>query len=346
MMNDSTNPAVTVLMSCYNGGRWLAAAIESVLAQTFDDFEFILVDDGSSDDTRDIIRNYQRRDGRIIAIFKENTGLADSLNVGIERAKGEWIARIDQDDLCEPERLDLQLAYVRNHPEVVLLGTGFVEIDAQGRTIKQHTYAPDHDSLARNLAYYRCFFPHSSAFYRLDAVQKVGGYNTHYSRAEDRKLWLELVSLGKLACLPLPLVKVRKHAQQMSLDENGRRQFCDGMAATVSFFLLKAGCPDPSTYSSDVDWLNFIRWIEKKVDDDGVFERHASWMAASSDFYSSGGGANGLLRFCLWLMRSGHAVLMMKDRLYGSTLPQKLARKWLVDAGKSCGFAATGDGAS
>src|SRR2546430_2514522 len=106
-------PEVSVLMSCYNATRWLHEAIHSVLVQTHDKFELILVDDGSTDETWNIIQSYRDRDQRIVAISKKNTGLADSLNVGIARAKGAWIARLDADDLCEPTRLEEQLDFVR-----------------------------------------------------------------------------------------------------------------------------------------------------------------------------------------------------------------------------------------
>ncbi|MCH7802039.1 MAG: glycosyltransferase family 2 protein [Chloroflexi bacterium] len=106
-------------MSVYNGQRYLGAAIDSILAQTFQEFEFIIVDDGSTDNTESLIRAYS--DSRIRLISKPNTGLADSLNVGLEAAKGTWIARIDADDISEPQRLERQLQRIRASPELVLL---------------------------------------------------------------------------------------------------------------------------------------------------------------------------------------------------------------------------------
>ena len=106
------SPEVTVLMSCYNASCWLHEAIASVLKQTFENFEFILVDDGSTDDTWDIIQAYRDRDQRIVAIKKSNTGLTDSLNVGIAHARGAWIARLDADDRCEAGRLAEQVRFI------------------------------------------------------------------------------------------------------------------------------------------------------------------------------------------------------------------------------------------
>src|SRR5688500_1611394 len=127
-MNSRSTPTVSVVMSIYNAERWLEEALDSVLAQSFSDFEFLLVDDGSTDGTARIIARYAARDDRCRVITKHNTGLSDSLNVGIERARGEWIARLDADDIAVPTRFEEQLTYLRKNPGVVLLGTGFDEI--------------------------------------------------------------------------------------------------------------------------------------------------------------------------------------------------------------------------
>src|ERR1700722_10627943 len=191
------NPEVSVLTPCYNARAWLSQAIESVLAQTFHNFEFVLVNDGSTDETWEIIQRFRERDKRIVALSKKNTGMADSLNAGIARAKGAWIARLDADDLCEPTRLEEQLRFVRDHPAVVLLGTGFIEIDTKGRALKKHRYPTKHRQLVWQLEHLGGFFPHSSAFYRTDAVRRIGGYNRRISRAEDQWLWLELSRQGE-----------------------------------------------------------------------------------------------------------------------------------------------------
>ena len=239
-------PEVSVLMSCYNASRWLPEAIDSVLAQNFKDFELILVDDGSTDQTRDIIQSYRIRDERIIAISKTNTGLADSLNTGIMQVSGVWIARLDSDDLCEPDRLMEQVRFVHDHPEVVLLGTGFYRIDEHGRAIRSHLFPSGHHKFVQSLESSKSFFPHSSAFYLVDAVRQVGGYNSRICRAEDKRLWLELSLRGNIACLHKLLVRIRRHSSQISLDDNGKRQLFDGIAATVCHLLRKAGFKDPS----------------------------------------------------------------------------------------------------
>ncbi|MHB8130909.1 MAG: glycosyltransferase family 2 protein, partial [Mobilitalea sp.] len=117
-------PEVSVLMSCYNASRWLSEAVDSILRQTFENFEFILIDDGSTDNTWEIIQKYRAQDKRIIALLKKNTGLADSLNIGLNEAKGEWVARLDADDISLPERLFEQFKFVQKNNKVGLLGAG------------------------------------------------------------------------------------------------------------------------------------------------------------------------------------------------------------------------------
>lgn len=330
------NPEVSVLMSCYNGSRWLHEAIVSVLAQTFENFEFVLVDDGSTDETWNIIQSYCARDERIVAISKKNTGLPDSLNVGIAHAKGAWIARLDADDLCEPTRLEEQVNFVRNHPEVVLLGTGFVEIDEQGRFIKKHLYPSGHRKLVWHLEHLRRFFPHSSAFYRVDVVRQVGGYNSRIRRnvhlpahAEDWRLWLELALRGKIACLPKPYVRIRKHPNQVSLDNNGRRQLWDATAATVCHFLRKAGCEDPSVSASADEYIAFLNWVENRMEESGVFARRKAWVDARVAFFANQNNLIGAFRCGARLMQSGHAIALVWEKFFGSALPERLAQDWM-----------------
>lgn len=328
-VSHGNSPQVTVLMSCYNANRWLHIAIDSVLCQTFENFEFILVDDGSTDGTWDTIQTYRNKDKRIVAIKKTNTGSSDSLNVGIAHAKGTWIARLDADDLCEPDRLAEQLRFVRTYPEVVLLGTGFVEIDEQGRAIKRHMYPSGHSDLVRHQERAQRFFPHSSAFYRVDEVRKVGGYNLRYRRAEDSRLWLGLSLRGKIACLSKPLVRVRMHSSQISNDNNGRSQFCEGTAARVCHFLQKAGSKDPSVGSSEDEWIAFLTWIENQVEISGAFERQKAWVDARAAFFTNGNKLTGVFRFGTRLLKSGYANALALEKFFGSSLPEHLAREWM-----------------
>lgn len=322
------NPEITVLMSCYNASRWLQGAIDSVLTQTFENFEFIIIDDGSTDETLSILQNYRDQDTRIIVISKPNTGLADSLNVGIAQARGTWIARLDADDLCEPKRLEEQINFVRNHPDVVLLGTGFVEIDEQGRIVKKHRYPSKHRVLVRNLGRLRPFFPHSSALYRLAEARRVKGYDIRFRRAGDWRLWLTLAFHGRLACLPSPLVQIRKHSGQISHDNNGKRQICDSVAATICYWLQRSNGKGPSENVDD-EWITFLAWIENRLEELGVFERRKAWADARTAYFTAGNKLTGAFHFGFRLLQSGHFSTLVWQKLFGTSLPKRLAKEWI-----------------
>lgn len=322
------SPMISVVMACYNGDRWLAQAIESILSQSFTDFELILVDDGSKDKTPRILEEYSHKDSRIVLIQKANTGLADSLNVGLGQAKGEWIARLDQDDVAEPERLRKQLEFVNANPEVILLGTGFLEIDADECVIKHNYYPVTHLRLLHNLERLKRFFPHSSAFYRADIAREVGGYNRRFHRAEDRGLWLKLALNGKIACLGECLVRIRKHPMQMSLDDKGARQFFDAIAATSCYFLNRAGKDDPATKSNNEEWEIFLEWLEKRVVESGALARQDIWVAAREAYFSADKCFFGGIKAIRLLVKSGHIGTIFWEKLFGSGLPKKIAAEW------------------
>jgi len=210
-------PIISVLTPVLNAAKFLPEAIESILGQTFKDFEFILIDDGSTDNTLNIISSYAAKDDRIILIEKKNTGLTDSLNVGIRKARGKLIARMDADDVSFPERLEKQIAYLRKRPDVILLGTGCIEVDEFGRKIKQHRYPAEHKSLVKHLVEkVGSPFPHSSVIYKTETVRQIDGYRDRLNDVEDFDLWLRMSLIGKIRCLSEPLIRLRKHAASIT----------------------------------------------------------------------------------------------------------------------------------
>ncbi len=263
-------PMISVVMSCYNAERWLHEAINSVLRQTFSDFEFILINDGSSDDTLTILHSYASEDSRIIVVDKKNTGLADSLNIGIQRAKGRWVARVDADDICELNRFQKQVEFVNTEPDVVFVGTGLTTIDYQGAKKNVFSYPADHLTLLQNLISSQKFPPHSSAFYRADIFRSIGGYRGRIRRAEDLDLWLRLSEVGKLACLEEPLVQIRKHPDQISNDEGGQRQLLDSRLAIISYWIRNFGLLDPVDSEQPV-FEKFSIWVDARMHSSGIY---------------------------------------------------------------------------
>ena len=128
-------PAVSVLMPVYNAQRYVAEAVQSILTQTMGDFEFIIIDDGSTDDSTRILRDWAQRDSRIRLVSRPNTGLCVALNEGLAMANGRYIARMDADDISLPQRFALQLEYLKTHEKLVCIGGSFLLIDAAGRML-------------------------------------------------------------------------------------------------------------------------------------------------------------------------------------------------------------------
>ena len=199
-------PVLSVLMSVYNGEKYLNLAVDSILKQTFKDFEFIIINDGSIDRTREILESYQ--DERIVLIHQENNGLTRALNKGLSLAKGEFIARMDADDSCKPERLEKQVAYLREKPEIVLLGSNCFNVDGEGTLIGQSDLPTDAVQIKWNLLFYNCL-RHSTVMFRRKEVKKIGGYKSTICYAQDYDLWLRIAERYPIACLKDPLIYYR-----------------------------------------------------------------------------------------------------------------------------------------
>jgi glycosyltransferase involved in cell wall biosynthesis len=214
------NPKVTVLMPAYNAGKYIGEAIRSVLEQSFTDFELLIVNDGSTDDTLNVIHSFN--DERIVVISQKNKGVAAALNTGLYQARAPYIARFDADDVCYPYRLQVQYDFMRSHPYYTIIGSGVDYTDVKGDLI--FTWQPDafsHNEI-RQLSYKICPFIHSSVFYKKDAVLNAGGYNELAYTFEDHFLWAGLLKYEKAFNLNQPLIKVRLNAESITIDEKWR----------------------------------------------------------------------------------------------------------------------------
>lgn len=206
------DPELTIIMTVYNGTANLPQAIESILVQSFDNFEFVIIDDASTDQSMAVIKSYD--DSRIKLIEnKKNMGQTKSLNIGLQLAKGKYIARIDQDDISMANRLEQQVMFMEQNPEIVLLGTAYQTIDANGNLLAHYCPPTDHQDIVNSFTYY-CPFAHSSVMFRRIPTLKLGGYPEEYIYTQDFPLWLKLSSQYKVANLPEELVKIRKHNNQ------------------------------------------------------------------------------------------------------------------------------------
>lgn len=204
-------PLISVIMPICNGGSFLRAAIDSVLAQTCADFEMLVIDNGSTDASIDIARSYT--DPRIIVLHEPQRGLVPPLRKGLSKARGNFIARMDADDISTPERLMKQVRYLEMHPDVVLVGTWAQVINAEGAVTGQDYTPPASSSeLCRTLCQENVIV-HGSIMMRIEAARAVGGYRSNFAYAEDYDLWLRLAEIGQLANIPEPLYQWRRHDQ-------------------------------------------------------------------------------------------------------------------------------------
>jgi len=215
-----TSPSVTVLMPAYNAGKYIAEAIRSVLQQHFSDFELLIINDGSKDDTIEIIQTFT--DSRIRLINQSNQGIAAALNRGIAYANSSLIARFDADDICMPERLQLQYKFLRTHPDHVAVGCDAEYMTIEGTHLfNYHSGSYDHTDIIGKLNTC-CPFIHSGVMFRKEAVSIAGGYFTDAHNFEDYLLWVRLSGYGKFANLPLKLIRVRFHPASVTIDEKWR----------------------------------------------------------------------------------------------------------------------------
>ena len=277
---------ISVLTCCYNAYDFIDEAIESIFNQSYKEFEYVIVDDGSTDNTFSILKRYAAKDKRIVLIEKEHSGLTTSLNVGLEQAKGEWIARLDADDIAMPERLSDQLNFVEDNERVVLLGGGCIEIDKNGTIIKKHIYPQEHNTLMDRLENRKAFFPHSSAFFHKASVMKLGGYNPRFTRSQDLDLWLRVGDTARIACLNHTVVKLRKHSEMTSNTNGGRLQQVMSLCARICHFHRKVGLSDPSQMEEDV-WQGFLKWVEKQMEEEGLFQFSQGWQALRNVWYKN-----------------------------------------------------------
>ena len=217
-------PEVSVCMPMYNAEPYLAAAIDSMLAQTFADFEFLILDDASTDGSLTIARRYADADGRIRVFSLEHQGYPSLLNESLKLAKGRYVARMDADDVVRPDRLERQVTYLRAHPECVAVGTQVTMIDPDGEPLDRTHLPTSHDDIDRLQLAGRYQMTHASLVMPADILRRMGGYNPEFEPAEDYDLVLRLAEIGKLTNLPETLYCYRMHPGQITVRKYERQQ--------------------------------------------------------------------------------------------------------------------------
>jgi len=200
---------VSVLMSVFNGEKYLRQSIESILNQTYKNFEFIVVNDGSFDKTGEILKEYKAKDSRIKIITNEaNIGLTKSLNKALALAQGEYIARQDADDVSLSQRLEKQIGFLEKNPEIKILGTFALLINHNGKVLGKGIKPVSHLNIQKSLIRANPFI-HSSVIIERETLNRFGGYNERFKTNQDYELWFRILKYNKGKNLPLFLIKKR-----------------------------------------------------------------------------------------------------------------------------------------
>ena len=216
-------PKVSVCLSVYNSENYLREAIESILNQSFDDFEFLIIDDGSRDSSPEIIRFYAKQDQRIWFHHRENRGIPKTRNEMLKQATGKYIAVMDADDIALPNRLVNQVQFLDQNPHVVAVGGTFNFIDEKGRFLTCLYPPEDNDTIQEKALAGHGSICHPSAMIRREILLKIGGYDESFLVALDLDLWLRLGEIGDLRNLQSPILNFRLHDSSIS-ETQGEKQ--------------------------------------------------------------------------------------------------------------------------
>lgn len=317
-------------MPVYNCEKYIHEAVESILNQTYADFEFIIVNDGSTDNTLNILNEYANKDSRIRVINQPNSGIVVALNRGLNEAKGEWIFRMDGDDISLPHRFAVQVEEIKANPSLVLLGGWCQQINAEGVPLKINKYPTTHKGLVCKLETLRPFFPHPTACFRCEIVKQIGGYRERFRHAEDMDLWLRMIGIGKFACSEHVVLKLRKHEGNISNLNSGRIQQIRSMAARICYFRRKFGYSDPSQMIEE-EWVHFLNWVESRMEQEGYFQKILGYQKLRNIWLSEI-NSNKLMRIVLLaegIFNNPEILVYIWSRINKENIALKVFRKGL-----------------
>jgi glycosyltransferase involved in cell wall biosynthesis len=214
------NPTITVLMPAYNAEKYIGQAIDSVLLQTFTDFELLIINDGSTDGTQTVVNSFN--DKRIVLINQPNMGISGALNIGLKHSRSNFIARFDADDICYPHRLEKQFRFLQENPEYILVGSDVDYILEDGDFLfSEGCIAYSHKEIMDKLYFY-CPFFHPSVMYKKESVFIAGNYAEDAHNFEDYLLWVSMSRGGKFCNLAEALIKYRLNPDSITIDEKWR----------------------------------------------------------------------------------------------------------------------------
>jgi len=217
-------PRISVILPVYNAQDYLVAAMDSVLAQSFTDFELLAHDDGSSDGSLRILQDYARKDPRVVVTTGPNQGIVGTMNALIHNAQGDLLARMDADDICLPDRFAKQIAFLDANPDHVMVASATLMIDGDGRRIGTNVAPLEHAEIDAKNVRGITTIEHPAVMMRKDAVMSIRCYDPQFLLAEDLDLWLRLAEIGKIANLPDVLLQYRVHDNSLSASRQDEQE--------------------------------------------------------------------------------------------------------------------------
>jgi len=234
---------VDVLMTVYNGERFIAQAVESIQTQSMRDWRLIVVDDCSTDSTPDILASCASRDPRLRILKGEHKGIAAAANIGLSAVTAPLVARIDSDDIAAPSRLETQVQYMLQNPSIAAVGSYVRLIDPENRRLGLRTAPTDPAEIEVTLKTRNCMC-HPSAMIRTEAMRKINGYRSKFHNSLDYDLWLRLLDVGQISNQAQELLLYRRHPSQVSAKGNTHRQTLYSVGAAIDYFFRRYGVVD------------------------------------------------------------------------------------------------------
>lgn len=323
-----TSVKVSIIMACYNSARYLAAAINSILLQTIPDWELIIVDDCSTDHSASIAKKYCELDSRISFIaLQQNQGPAVARNAALNVAKGKWIAILDSDDIALPYRLEKQLRYAEKNPACVLIGSHADIINQDDNFIQNYQYPTTHKKLATTLSSHGAFPPHSSIFYRRDAILSLSGFNKHFLRSQDFDLFLRLSEVGELGSVDETLVQIREHDTNISYTQGGLLQYKFAVAALACHILRIRRHEDPSR----MHCKEFLDYVDHHLQQRDAYHFYSTKARIKAEFQRASSKLQKLSVLIRNGLKSGFFLEFIKNKLFKSQIAYQLADGWIKE---------------
>lgn len=265
---------ISVIMPAYNASEYIDQAIESVLNQTFQDFELIVVDDGSQDNTVAIIKRYIDLDRRIRLIQIPHSGVCNASNIGIAESKYQWIARMDADDISLPNRLEKQIKAISIDPEIVALGSYAYHISSQGKILSIQKQGP-----ITSTEFYQLlaqgeipYVIHSTVLLKKEALLEVGAYDPKFPLAEDLELLSRMSHYGSIIALPEPLILYRVHPKSASMQKFFLMQnYVGWVVARHASRRANRSLPSFEEFDKEENKANMLIRLKKKIERTGQY---------------------------------------------------------------------------